>query len=174
MRAPTRGAAADAHLVRRTPGALVTSEDMPNTSLWTRLLRGGVSLTAFDRFLLGILEQHVPAEMATALRQQWRGLNLIQRSPDWQELRFYRLVAGQVDRAELPKLPVRDGEVKLLSVALRPTGDGDALNVNFWAVDGWFFNLNADRSLRPFRELSDSAVDAVEHSYRSNLVRRGA
>ena len=152
----------------------MTPGDLPTTTLWTRVLRGGVSLTAFDRFLLRMLEQHVPAEMATALRQQWRGLNLIQRSPDWQELRFYRLVAGRVDRAELPKLPVRDGEVKLLSVALRPAGQADVLNVNFWAVDGWFFNLNSDRPLRPFRELSDTAVEAVEHSYRSNLVRRGA
>lgn len=152
----------------------MTSGDLPTTSLWTRLLRGGVTLTAFDQFLLRRLEQQVPAEMANALRQQWRALNLIQRSPDWQELRFYRLVAGRVDRAALPKLAVRDGEVKLLSLALRPANDVKVLHVNFWAVDGWFFNLNANCSLRPFRELSDMAVAAVEHSYRSNLVRRGA
>jgi hypothetical protein len=152
----------------------VTSEDLPSTSLWTRLLRGGVSLTPLDRFLLRRLEQHVPAEMATALRHQWRALKLIQRSPDWQELRFYRLVTDQVHGAERSKLPVRDGEVKLLSVALRPTGEAEVLHVNFWAVDGWFFNLNASRSLRQFRDLSDVVVEAVEHSYRSNLVRRGA
>ena len=152
----------------------MTSKDLPTTSLWTRLLRGGVSLTALDRFLLRMLEQHVPAEMATALRQQWRGLNLIQRSPDWRELRFYRLVAGRVNRAELPRLPVHDGEVRLLSVALRPIGDAEVLNVNLWAVDGWFFSLNADRSLRPFREFGEMAIEAVEHSYRSNLARRSA
>jgi hypothetical protein len=152
----------------------MTSEDLPTTGLWTRLLRGGVSLTPFDRFLLKVLEQHVPSEMVTPLRRQWRGLNLIQRSPDWQELRFYRLVAGRVDRADLPKLSVRDGEVKLLSVTLRPVGAADIVSVNFWALDGWFFNLNADRPLRPFRKLSEATVEAVEHSYRSNLVRRGA
>jgi hypothetical protein len=152
----------------------MTSEGLPTTGFWTRLLRGGVRLTAFDRFLLKIVEQHVPAEMVAPLRKQWRGLNLIQRSPDWQELRFYRLVAGRADRADLPKLSVRDGEVKLLSVTLRPAGDADIVNVNFWAVDGWFFSLNADRPLRPFRSLSEATVEAVEHSYRSNLVRRGA
>jgi hypothetical protein len=114
----------------------MTSENLPSTSLWTRLLRGGVSLTPLDRFLLRRLEQHVPAEMATALRHQWRALKLIQRSPDWQELRFYRLVTDHAHRAELSKLPVRDGEVKLLSVALRPPGEAEALHVNFWAVDG--------------------------------------
>jgi len=62
----------------------------------------------------------------------------------------------------------------LLSVALRPPGEAEVLHVNFWAVDGWFFNLNASRSLRQFRDLSDVVVEAVEHSYRSNLVRRGA
>ena len=150
----------------------MTAQGLPTTSLWTRLLRGGVSLTALDRFLLRMLEQHVPAEMATALRQQWRGLNLIQRSPDWRELRFYRLVGGRVNRDELPKLPVRDGEVRLLSVALLPLRDAEVLNVNFWAVDGWFFSLNSDRPLRPFRELGQTAIEGVEHSYRSNLVRR--
>jgi hypothetical protein len=133
-----------------------------------------VSLTSFDRFLLGILEQHAPTEMATALRRQWHALNLIQRSPDWQELRFYRLVRGHVDHKQLPKLPVREGEVKLLSVALRPPGAADLLHVNFWAVDGRFFSLTSDHALRPFRDLHEMALETVEHSYRSNLVRRGA
>ncbi len=152
----------------------MTSELLPTTGFWTRLLRGGVVLSRFERFLLTILEQHVPAEMVEPLRGQWRGLNLIQRSPDWQELRFYRLIAGRVDRTDLPKLSVRDGEVKLLSVTLRPPGANDIVNVNFWAIDGWFFSLNSDRSWKPFRQLSDTAIESLEHSYRSNLVRRGA
>ena len=152
----------------------MTAEDLPTTSLWMRLLRGGVSLAPFERFLLRGSVQRVPAEMAATIRQQWRGFNLIQRAPDWQELRFYRVVAGRVDRSKLPKLPVRDGEVRLLSIALRPNDAAEVLNVNLWAVDGWFFSLNADRPLRPFRDWSEMAVAAVEHSYRSNLVRRGA
>jgi hypothetical protein len=59
----------------------VDTTDLPTTSFWLRLARGGVCLTAFERFLLRRLEEHVPAELATTLRQQWRGLNLIQRSP---------------------------------------------------------------------------------------------
>ncbi len=152
----------------------MTAEDLPSTSFWMQLLRGGVSLAPFERFLLGGSVQHVPAEMAATIRQQWRGFNLIQRAPDWQELRFYRLVAGRVDRSKLPKLPVRDGEVRLLSMALRPNDAGEVLNVNIWAVDGWFFSLNADRALRRFRDRNEMSVAAVEHSYRSNLVRRGA
>ncbi len=152
----------------------MSPENLPTTGVWTRLLRGGVVLSPFERFLLTILEQHVPAEMVTPLRGQWRGLNLIQRSPDWRELRFYRLVRGRVDRTALPKLSVRDGEVKLLSVALSPAGATKIVNINFWAVNGWFFSLNSDRPWKPFQELSDAAISAVEHSYRSNLVRRGA
>ena len=151
----------------------MTAEDLPTTGLWTRLLRGGVVLSRFEQFLLKILEQHVPAEMGKTLRRQWRGFNLIQRSPDWQELRFYRLVSGRVDRTDLPKLSVREGEVKLLSVALRSPGATDNINVNFWAVDGWLFSLNSDRSWRALRDLSDTAIESIEHSYRSNL-RRGA
>jgi hypothetical protein len=41
-------------------------------------------------------------------------------------------------------------------------------------VDGRFFSLKSDRALRPFRDLHEIALEAVEHSYRSNLVRRGA
>jgi hypothetical protein len=149
----------------------LTSEDIPTTSLWLRLLRGGVSLTPFDHFLLGTLVQHVPGEMANTIRQQWRGLNLIQRDPEWQELRFYRIVRGRVDPSALPRLPVRGGEVKLLSLALRPPATPDLLHVNFWAVDRRFFNLNANCSLRPFRDRTEMQIDAVEHCYRSNLMR---
>jgi hypothetical protein len=131
-----------------------------------------VSLVPFERFLLTTLVHEVPAEMAAALRKEWRWLNLIQRSPDWQELRFYRLRGGRVDRSDLPRLPVHDGEVKLLSLALRPNGSTRLLNVNFWGVNGWFFNLNADPSYRPFRDCTTMPIQEVEHSYRSNLVRR--
>lgn len=86
----------------------MNAEHLPTTSLWSHIARGGVSLSAFERFLLRTLGQHVPADMAGALQQQWRGLNLIQRSPDWQELNFYRIVWGRVDRHRLPKLPIRD------------------------------------------------------------------
>lgn len=64
----------------------------------------------------------------------------------------------------MPKLPIRDGEVKLLSLGLRPESAADLLQVNFWAIDSWFFNLNADRSLEPFRECNHMAVQEVEHS----------
>jgi hypothetical protein len=149
----------------------MNAEGLPSTGFWTRFLRGGVILAPCERFLLTTLVRHVPADMAAALRQQWRGLNLVQRSPAWDELRFYRVVRGRVDRAELPNLPIAGGEVKLLSLALRPSPDSDLLHVNFWAVDGWFFNLNASRSLRPLRDQSEVVIGQVEHSYRSNLVR---
>jgi hypothetical protein len=147
----------------------VTAHPLPSTSLWLRFLRGGVTLTPFDKFLLRSLVEHVPDPMASAIRQQWQGLNLIQRDPEWQELRFYRLVRARVDRSALPKLPVRDGEVKLLSLALRPTATADLVHVNFWAVDRRFFNLNSNSSLQPFRHCTAMPIDAVEHSYRSNL-----
>ncbi len=146
---------------------------LPTTSFWLRLTRGGVSLTAFERFLLGRLEEHVPSELVSTLRQQWRGLNLIQRSPDWEELRFYRIVRGRADRSALPPLPVKDGEVKLLSLALRPSPEAGLLHVNLWAVNGWFFSLNASATYRPYRARSEMNQETVEHSYRSNLVRRG-
>jgi len=174
VRARAREPAADLHVVRRAQGDLVTAEDLPTTTLWMRLVRGGVLLTPFDGFLLRSLVRHVPAEMATVIRQQWRGLNLIQRDPEWQELRFYRLVRGRVAPGDLPNLPVRPGEVKLLSLALRPAEAGEPLHVNFWAIDRRFFNLNTSRSLRPFQDHTEMPVEAVEHCYRSNLVRSGA
>jgi hypothetical protein len=150
----------------------VDAGDLPSTGFLTRLLRGGVTLSPLEGFLLRSLEQHLPAEMRKVLRVQWRGLNLIQRSPDWQELRFYRLVRGRVDRTDLPKLPVRDGEVRLLSLALRPQPGTPLLHVNYWAVEARFFNLNASSSLRPFSADKEMTIEHVEHSYRSNLVPR--
>ena len=43
----------------------MSPENLPTTGFWTRLLRGGVVLSPFERFLLTILEQHVPAEMVS-------------------------------------------------------------------------------------------------------------
>lgn len=155
-------------------GPQLNTEQLPATNLWYRFFRGGVALSALERFLLWSLARHIPADMATALREEWRGLNLIQRSPEWQELRFYPLVRGRVDRTRLPLLPVRDGEVKLLSLALRPTPELQLIHVNFWAVGRQFFNLNASESLEAWRDRAGMTIEAVEHSYRSNLVRFGA
>jgi hypothetical protein len=152
----------------------VKAAELPTTGFWLRLAWGGVSLTAFERFVLRRLAEHVPAEFATTLLHQWRGLNLIQRSPDWEELRFYRMLRGRVDRSALPTLPVRDGEVKLLSLALRPSPQADLLHLNAWAVNGQFFCLNANATYRPYAARTEMHLEGVEHSYRSNLMPRGA
>jgi hypothetical protein len=63
-------------------------------------------------------------------------LNRFQRSPNWRELNFCRIVWGRIVRHSLTKLPIRDGEVKPLSVARHPGDEPELLHVSFWAVGG--------------------------------------
>jgi hypothetical protein len=64
--------------------------------------RGAVTLSPFEAWLLGECVERLPNDFQPAVRDQLAGSNLVQRDPQWRELRFYRIVRGRVDRSALP------------------------------------------------------------------------
>jgi hypothetical protein len=92
---------------------------VPRPTWWLQVWRGAVALTPFEEWLLGECIRRLPSNFQPIVRDQLAGSNLVQRDPEYRELRFYRLVRGRVDRSALPLLPLKAGEVKLLSLAVR-------------------------------------------------------
>lgn len=115
--------------------------------------------------------ERIPVNFQPILRNQLAGYNLVQRDPDWLELRYYRIVKGRVDRSPLPLLPIQVGEVKLLSITAKIPDVDDPLHASFWAVDRRFFMVNFGSSIKPYKGLPSASVKKTRQSWRSNVER---
>jgi hypothetical protein len=139
-------------------------------TLWFRVWRGAVTLSPFEAWLLGECVERLPNDFQPAIRDQLAGSNLVQRDPQWRELRFYRIVRGRVDRSALPLLPVKPGEVKLLSLAVRVPARAEPLHTVLWAVDRRVAMLNFEPGIRAYAQQPAATVEGVRQSWRSNVV----
>ena len=144
---------------------------LPQPSLWYRIWKGAVNLCPLEQLLLFEFVDRMPINFHPILRSQLAGFNLVQRAPDWLELRFYRFVRGRLDRTSLPLLPIRVGEVKLLSIAAQIPDVNDPLHASFWAVDRVFFMVNFGSSIKPFKDLMSVSIEKTRQSWRSNVER---
>ena len=142
---------------------------LPDTSVLERLWRGGVVLSPLELRIVSLFVENSPANFQSVLREQLGAANLVQRSPDWTELRFYTIDKGRVDRSGLAELPIRPGEIKLLSMAFLVEGATEPIHANFWAVDRRFVIINFDRSIKTFRHNVDIHMQKVRQSWRSNI-----
>jgi len=151
-------------------------------SLWMRFWRGGVALAPIEAAILRIVHDALPGHMATIFDQQLEGVNLVQRvlipshqtgRAAWRGLHFYRIKNGRVDRSDLPKLPVKGGEVKLLRLKLSVGSTGSVLNIAAYAMNGWFFDIQSGEDWRPLTKERALTVQDVHQSWRSNVVPPG-
>jgi hypothetical protein len=137
-------------------------------SWWHRFARGGVSLEPVEQRLLEVLREHMPTTFHASLDAQLRAINLAQRQSDWRGLNLYRLRWGKVFRDDLPPLPCKAGEVKLLSVRVVVPKAAQSVHVVFWAVDRFFFGFATGESLEPIRSATEFELVDVKQSWRSN------
>ena len=144
---------------------------LPQPSLWHRVWKGAVIPCPLEEFLLYEFVERMPVNFQPILRSQLAGYNLVQRDPDSIELRFYRIVRGRVDRSSLPILPIRAGEVKLLSITAQIPDVDDPLHASFWAVDRRFFIVNFGCSIKPYKDLPSASIEKTRQSWRSNVER---
>jgi len=144
---------------------------LPQPSLWHRVWKGAVILCPLEEFLLLEFVERMPVNFQPILLNQLAGYNLVQRDPDWIELRFYRIVQGRVDRNSSPLLQIRVGEVKLLSITAQIPDVDDRLYASFWAVDRRFFMVNFGSSIKPYKGIPSASVEKTRHSWRSNVER---
>jgi hypothetical protein len=142
---------------------------LPDTSVLERLWRGGVVLSPLEVGIVSLFVENSPADFQSVLREQIGAANLVQRSPDWTELRFYTMDKGRVDRSGLAELPVRPGEIKLLSMGFLVEDATEPIHANFWAVDKRFVIINFDRSIKTIRHIVDIRLQRVRQSWRSNI-----
>lgn len=138
-------------------------------SRWLRLWRGGITLVrdALPEHLVHIFDRQIDA------------MNLVQRMlvpshktgrAAWRGLHFYRINHGRVDRSDLPKLPIKDGEILLVRLKLSVGATGEVLNVTATAVNGCFFDIQSGEDWRPLANEGSLSVLDVHQSWRSNVV----
>jgi hypothetical protein len=134
-----------------------------------RVLRGGQRLAPIEQQLLLAFREHLPPLFHAALDVQLQALNLAQRQAEWRGICLYRLRWGKVFREDLPPLPCKTGEVKLLSMRIVAHGATEPIHVVFWAVQRVFFGFGTGESLRPVQSAPSIEVLEVKHSWRSNV-----
>lgn len=142
---------------------------LPRSSLWTRLVRGGVTLTTFEGAILLQFLDHLPEQLREVVRAQLAACNLIQRDPDSLELRFYPMRGATPDWSRLPSLPIESGEVKLLSLTVQPGSSREAIRADFWAVDRRFFMVEFGSSVARCAGMGGMLVKQVVEAWRLNL-----
>lgn len=136
----------------------------------SRLLNGGVTLTTIEKKILKATIEALPPILRSTAETQLGGFNLVQREIDGRALNFYRKKFGQVIRDDLPVLPIKKGEIKLLALAFSIPGRPDSFHVTATAIDGYFFCLAFSHDLRPVAACDNLSVTKVTESWRSSLA----
>ena len=96
---------------------------------FTRLLRGGIVLMPIEEELLQIAIKEMPPILHPIVETQLDAYNLIQREADGRAINFSRIKGGSVKRDDIPPLPLKSGEAKLLSVAFDIPGQAENMHV---------------------------------------------
>jgi hypothetical protein len=135
-----------------------------------RLVSGGVTLLPLEAALMEGFVPGMPREIGEPLAGPLRAANLVQRRRGGVELRSHCMRGLRPDESDLPPLPVKPGEVRLLSVDFRVPGEERTLRANFRAVDRQFFMVDFSDDVRPFGN-AVPRVTGVEQSWRSGIVR---
>ena len=144
-----------------------------------RLWRGGVTLVPIEIAILRRVRDALPEHLVHIFDQQLDAMNLVQRMlvpshktgrAAWRGLHFYRIRRGRVDRSDLPKLPLKDGEVRLVRLKLSVGTTGEVLNITATAVNGCFFDIQSGEDWRPLANAPSVTVLDAHQSWRSNVV----
>jgi hypothetical protein len=138
-------------------------------SWWHRLVRGGVLLSPVEQRLLEAFRERMPPVFHAPLDAQLNAINLAQRHVEWRGIHLYRLRNGKVTRDDVPPLPCKDGEIKLLSLQVKVPGTPEPFHVGFWAVHRFFFGFDSGESLKPVRAADSLTVEEVKQSWRSSM-----
>ena len=138
-------------------------------TIFTRLLGSGVALNPLEIEVMHRLFDGLPLPIRAPAIEQLELYNLVQREYDGRALNFYRKVNGKVSLADLPKLPIRPGEVVLLRMAFLLEGGGERFHATMTAVNQRFFCMSFGSDTRPLVNRHIASVERVVDSWRSSL-----
>jgi hypothetical protein len=139
-------------------------------NLVTRIFRGGVVLMPVEEALLRLSVKELPAALRPIVESHITAYNLVQREADGRALNFYRIKGGRVKRDDLQPLPIKPGEVKLLSVAFSIEANTKEMHATLSAVNKYFFCMAFSECLRPYKNSNRIFIKRVKQSWRSNIV----
>jgi hypothetical protein len=134
----------------------------------TRALRGGVTLSPAEQWLLDRLVRALPDDLRDITHAQLVSYNLAQREVDGRAVNFYRRPALLPN---MPLLPMSVGEAPLVRLSTS-TGSGDPVHATLNAVSGRVFCIAFSRAIGALSP-SDLAVAKVTEAWRSNFPASG-
>ena len=138
-------------------------------NILTRISRGGVVLMPIEEALLKCTVEELPASLRSIVESQINTYNLVQREIDGRALNFYRITRGRVKRDDLQPLPIKAGEIKLLSVAFSIEADTKYMHATLSAVNKYFFCMALSECLKPYKNSNRIFIKHVRQSWRSNI-----
>ena len=139
-------------------------------NLVTRILQGGVVLMPVEEALLRLSVEELPSALRSIIESHINACNLVQREVDGRALNFYRIKGGRVKRDDLQPLPIKPGEVKLLSVAFSIEVNAKEMHATLSAVNKYFFCMALSECLKPYKSSERIFLKRVKQSWRSNIV----
>jgi hypothetical protein len=137
-------------------------------NIMTRLLNGGAVLTSIEAQILIEFVNALPPDLRLPVEQELHAYNLVQRESDGRAINFYRKEFGRPVSGGFPLLPVRSGEVKLLSFAFTVDGQQKRFHATMSSVNRRFFCMNFSDDLRPFASNKIKVLEVTE-SWRSGI-----
>ena len=143
-------------------------------NILTRISRGGVVLMPIEEALLKCTVEELPASLRSIVESQINTYNLVQREIDGRALNFYRITQGRVKRDDLQPLPIKTGEIKLLSVAFSIEAGTKYMHATLSAVNKYFFCMALSECLKPYKNSNRIFIKHVRQSWRSNIVSSSA
>jgi hypothetical protein len=141
-------------------------------NLVTRIFRGGVVLMPIEEALLRLSVEELPTALQSIVESHINAYNLVQREVDGRALNFYRIEGRRVKRDDLQPLPIKSGEVELLSVAFSIEANAEDMHATLSAVDKYFFCMALSKSLKPYKNSDRIFIKRVKQSWRSNIASR--
>jgi hypothetical protein len=137
---------------------------------FTRVLRGGQTLTDAEHRLLCLLVAALPPQLRDTVERQFASYNLAQRESDGRALNFYRVRLGRSGVLPVsPLLSLKAEEAPLVRIRAKVEGETLPLQAVLTAVNGRAFSVSFSRSVPKRVRAEALSVDKVTQAWRSNL-----
>ncbi|MBC9248862.1 hypothetical protein A9179_01100 [Pseudomonas alcaligenes] len=112
-------------------------------------------LLPYERLILAQVGAGLPARLRQPFAEQVQLINKVQRLLDWREVEFYRM---RWLRVNWPAAVLFDNREEFILGSGLLSAGALAASVSVWAVGGHVFSIEADTSLKPFRNLALSEL----------------
>jgi hypothetical protein len=144
-------------------------------TVWSRLIRGGVLLTDFERWVLGALISELHPDLRQIVEAQFQTYALVQREFDGRALNFYprnselRRLRKGIWSLSAPALPMKREVAPLMKLKIRVHNPAAELHAVLRAVNGRVFSISFSEDVRPLANASGFEVKEITDAWRSNF-----